>query len=276
MSGGLTARLRSKDGWAVKNAILTVTDLTGQQAGRADGGDDGVAVTAPLPPGTYTAIVMAPGYEPAARTVIVPAGGTATLGTITLSRAAGGVRLPAPGRWTIDPVHSAVTITSRHLGVASVTGSIGEFSGTIEIAEPVESSAVRAVMTADSIDTGNKTRDDHLRSADFLNVAAYPHIEYTGTSVVPAGGDRWTVEGSLTLRGTTKPVPLDLTYLGASPDPWGGQRAAFRATAELRRKDFAMDWNQVLPTGSVLVGWVMRVTLDIEAVEGDLPPMPDA
>lgn len=276
MSGGLTARLRSKDGWAVKNAILTVTDLTGQQAGRADGDDDGVVATAPLPPGTYTAIVMAPGYEPAARTVVVPAGGTATLGTITLNRAAGGVDPPPPGKWTIDPVHSAVTITARHLGVASVAASIGEFSGAIEIAEPVESSTVRAVMRADSVDTGNKVRDDHLRSADFLDVASYPLIEYAGTSVVPGGGDRWTVEGSLTLRGTTKPVPLDLTYLGTSPDPWGGRRAAFRATAELRRKDFAMDWNQVLPTGSVLVGWVMRVTLDIEAVEGDLPPMPDA
>jgi polyisoprenoid-binding protein YceI len=276
MSGGLTARLRSKDGWAVRNAILTVTDLTGQQAGRADGDDDGIAVTAPLPPGTYTAIVMAPGYEPAARTVVVPAGGTATLGTITLSRAAGSLAVPSPGTWTIDPVHSAVTITARHLGVASVTGSIGEFSGTIEITEPAESSRVRAVMRADSVDTGSKVRDDHLRSADFLDVATYPLIEYEGTSAVPRGGDRWTVEGSLTLRGTTKPVPLDLTYLGTSPDPWGGQRAAFRATAELRRKDFAMDWNQVLPTGSVLVGWVMRVSLDIEAVRGELPPVPDA
>ncbi|MGH3164613.1 MAG: YceI family protein [Trebonia sp.] len=275
MSAGLSVRLRSKDGWAVKNAILTVTDLSGQQAGRADGGDDGVAATGPLAPGTYTAIVMAPGYEPAARTVVVPLGGTATLGTVTLTRAAGGVELPPPGTWTIDPVHSAVTITARHLGMAGVTGSIGEFSGTIEIGEPVEASTVRAVMRADSIDTGNKVRDDHLRSPDFLDVVSYPQIEYAGTSIVPNGGDRWTVEGSLTLHGTTKPVPLDLTYLGTSPDPWGGQRAAFRATAELRRKDFAMDWNQVLPTGSVLVGWVMQIALDIEAVEGDLPPLPE-
>jgi polyisoprenoid-binding protein YceI len=273
---GLSVRLRSKDGWAVKNAVLTVTDLTGQQAGRADGGEDGVAATGPLLPGTYTAIVMAPGYEPAARTVVVPASGTATLGTVTLIRAAGGVELPPPGKWTIDPVHSAVTITGRHLGMASVTGTIGEFSGAIEIAEPVELSTVHAVLRADSIDTGNKIRDDHLRSPDFLDVASYPQIEYAGASITPIGGDRWTVEGSLALRGTTKPVPLDLTYLGTSPDPWGGQRAAFRATTELRRKDFAMDWNQVLPTGSVLVGWVMQVTLNIEAVEGDLPPLPDA
>jgi polyisoprenoid-binding protein YceI len=270
MSGGLSARLRSKDGWAVRNAVLTVTDLTGQQAARADGGDDGVAITGPLPPGTYTAIVMAPGFEPAARTVVVPASGAATLGTVTLGRA-GGAPLPPPGRWTIDPVHSAVTVTARHLGMASVNGSVGDFSGTIEIAEPVELSTVHAVMRADSIDTGNKVRDDHMRSPDFLDVAGYPQIEYAGTSVTPRSGDRWTVEGNLTLRGTTKPVPLDLTYLGTSPDPWGGQRAAFRATAELRRRDFAMEWNQVLPGGSLLVGWVMQITLDIEAVEGDLP-----
>jgi polyisoprenoid-binding protein YceI len=274
MSGGLTARLRSKDGWAVRNAVLTVTDLTGQQTARADGDDDGLAVTDPLRPGMYTAIVMAPGFEPAARTVVVPASGTATLGTVTLGRSAAGAPLPPPGKWTVDPVHSAVLLTARHLGIASITGTIGEFSATIEIAEPVEKSTVRAVLKADTLSTGTKMRDDHLRSADFMDVSKFPEIVYEGTSVTPVDGERWTVEGTLTLHGESKPVALDLSYLGTGPDPWGGQRAAFRATTELKREDFSVSWNQPLPTGAVLIGSVVQITLDIEAVQGDLPEMP--
>ena len=270
VAAGVTCRVRSKDGWSVRSAVLTVTDLSGGQAARAEADDDGLAMTGPLAPGTYTAIVMAPGYAPAARTAIVTASGSAALGTITLDRAAS-ADLPPPGMWTIDPAHSAVTITARHMGLASVKGVINEFAGTIEIAEPAERSTVRARMRADSIDTGNKMRDDHLRSPDFLDVLMYPLIEYTGTGVTPHGDDRWTVDGELTLHGTTRPVQLDLTYQGTGPDPWGGQRAAFRATAELHRKDFAMNWNQPVAAEVVLVGWTLRIVLDIEVVQGDLP-----
>ncbi|MBO0801823.1 MAG: YceI family protein [Nocardiopsaceae bacterium] len=276
MTEGLTARLRSKDGWAVRGAVLTVTDLTGQQAARADGDNDGLAATGPLPPGMYTAIVMAPGFEPSARTVMIPASGSATLGTVTLSRSAVGAPLPPPGKWTVDPVHSAVTLTARHLGMASISGTIGEFSATIEIAEPVEESTVRAVLKADSLSTGSKMRDDHLRSADFMDVSRFPEIGYEGTSVTPVDGERWTVEGTLTLHGESRSVPLDLIYLGTGPDPWGGTRAAFRATTELKREDFSVSWNESLPGGIAMIGSVVQITLDVEAVQGDLPPMPDA
>ncbi len=267
--GAVTARVQSRDGWAVRGAVLTVTDLTGSQAARAEGDDEGQLAAGPLAPGTYTAIVMAPGYAPAARTAVVTASG-ATLGTVSLDRAAGAA-LPPPGHWTIDPAHSSIQITARHMGLASVTGHFGEFSGSFEIAEPVDRSVVQAQLKAASIDTGSNMRDDHLRSPDFLDVESHPLIVYTGTGVAAEGDDRWTVNGELTLRGTTRPVPLDLTYLGTGPDPWGGQRAAFRATAELHRQDFAMDWNQSLATGALLVGWVLRITLDIEAVRGELP-----
>jgi polyisoprenoid-binding protein YceI len=273
---GLTARLRSKDGWAVQNAVITVTDLTGQQAARADADTEGVAATGAIPAGTYTAIVMAPGFEPTARTVVVPASGNATLGTVTMNRAASAVDLPPAGKWTVDPVHSAVTVSARHLGMASVGATIDDFSATLEIREPVESSTVRAVLRTETINTGNKMRDDHLRSPDFFDVAQYPEIVYEGTSVTPVGGDRWTVHGTLALHGITKEVDLDLTYLGTSPDLWGGNRAAFRATTELNRKDFSVVWNEILPTGATMIGWLVQVTLDIEAVQGDLPQMPDA
>lgn len=272
---GITARLRSRDGWAVANGVLTVTDLSGRQAGRADGDEDGVAVTGAVAPGTYTAIVMAPGFDPAARTVVVPASGSATLGTVTLDRAAGALELPPAGKWSVDPVHSAVTVTARHLGMASVSATIGDFSATVVIGEPAETSTVQAVLRTDSVHTGNKMRDDHLRSADFFDAAAFPEITYEGTSVTPAGGDRWTVHGNLSLHGIARPVGLDLAYLGTSPDPWGGLRAAFRATAELNRRDFKVEWQEILPNGALMLPWTLQVTLDIEAVQGDLPPLPE-
>ena len=265
----VTARVQSRDGWAVRGAVLTITDLAGSQAARAEGDDEGRISAGPLAPGTYTAIVMAPGYSPAARTAVVTASGSA-LGTVTLDRAAG-TELPPPGRWTIDPAHSAIQITARHMGLASVTGHFGEFSGTIEIAEPAERSVVQAQIKAASIDTGSSMRDEHLRSPDFMDAESHPLVTYQGTGVTASDDGQWRVSGELTLRGTTRPVPLELTYLGTGPDPWGGQRAAFRARAELHRQDFAMDWNQSLATGALLVGWVLRVTLDIEAVFGDLP-----
>jgi polyisoprenoid-binding protein YceI len=273
---GLTARLRSRDGWAVANAVLTVTDLAGRQAGRGGSNEDGVAVTGTLAPGTYTAIVMAPGYDPAARTVVVPASGSATLGTVTLDRAAGSVELPPAGKWSVDPVHSSVTVTARHLGMASVSATIGDFSATIVIGEPAESSTVQAVLRTESVNTGNKMRDDHLRSPEFFDAAAFPEITYEGTSVTPVNGDRWTVSGKLSLHGIDKPVDLDLACLGTSPDPWGGLRAAFKATTELNRRDFRVEWQDVLPNGALMLPWTIQVTLNIEAVQGDLTPMPDA
>ena len=227
---GLSARVRGSDGWAVRGAILTVMDTAGQQAGHAGAGEDGVVATGPLPPGTYTAIITAPGYAPAARTAVVPASGQASLGVITVDRSAD-VVLPPAGRWTIDPVHSAVTVYARHLGLARVRGRVSDFAGEIQLAEPVERSVVTARLQAASIDTGSKMRDDHLRSPDFLHVDAYPVIEYAGSGVTPRAGGSWTVDGQLTLRGITRRALLDLAYLGSGPDQWGGTRAAFHATA---------------------------------------------
>lgn len=269
-SGLITARVRTRDGWAVRHAVLTVTDMTGHQVARVDSSGDGEAAAGPLPPGTYTAIIMATGYAPAARTALVTAEGPAALGTVVVERS-GGSDLPQPGRWTIDPVHSSVTAVARHFGISSIRGRINRFSGTITIAEPVEQSTVRARLEADSVDTGNKDRDDHLRSADFLDAANHPDIEYDGSGVTPVAGERWTVDGQLVLRGITRPVRLNLSYLGTGPDPFGGTRAAFRATTELHRDDFAVSWNQAFGSGILAVGATLQVELDIEAVLGDLP-----
>jgi polyisoprenoid-binding protein YceI len=269
----VTAQVRTTDGWPVGNAVLTVTDTAGQQVARVSADADGRLTTDPLPAGTYTAILTAPGFGPAARTAMVTASGSAVLGVIELSRALG-AELPPAGVWTIDPVHSTIHVTARHMGIASVRGHFGEFAGRIEIGNPVERSTVAAVIQASSIDTGNKMRDDHLRSPDFLNADEHPVIEYLGNGITPVGGEKWVVSGQLTLNAVTKPVDLELDYLGAGPDPWGGIRAAFRAVTDLKREDFAMSYNVMMQAGIAMIGTTVRVELDVEAVQGDgLPAM---
>jgi polyisoprenoid-binding protein YceI len=268
---GLRGIVRTKDGWAVRHAIVTVTDLAGRQVAREQTGEDGVLAAGPLPAGTYTVIVTAMGFQPTASTLIVHGSGAADLGTLVLARA-GGTELPPPGPWTIDPAHSNVGAVAQHLGLSSVRGRFAAFEGRIEITEPVEESRVTARIEAASIDTGNKLRDDHLRSADFLNVDEHPVISYEGEGLTATGPDRWTVHGRLTLNGITQPVDLDMLFLGSGGDPWGGTRAAFRATAELRRTDFAIRYNQILEAGIAMVGESLKVELEIQAVQGtELP-----
>ncbi|KOV60030.1 YceI family protein [Streptomyces sp. MMG1121] len=270
---GLTAKIRTRDGWAVSHAVVTVTDMTGAQVLRAETDAEGaVRDTTELAPGAYTVIVTAVGYAPAASSAIVTASGRAEVGTVTLTRQ-GGTELPPPGPWTIDPVHSSVAAVAQHLGISSVHGRFTEFGGTIEIApDDVAKSRVEAVIKAASVDTGNGMRDTHLKSADFLDVERHPEITYRSTGLTLAGSDRWTVQGELSMHGVVRPVDLDLAYLGTGADPWGGTRAAFRATAELRREDFAMNYNQVLQAGIAAIGTTLKVELDIQAVQGDSLP----
>ncbi|MEU8269185.1 YceI family protein [Sphaerisporangium sp. NPDC049002] len=265
---GLRAVVRTKDGWAVPHAVVTVTDMSGHQVVRTDAAADGTVLTEPLNPGVYTVVVTAVGYAPIASTAIATASGSAELGVLVLARQ-GGAELPPPGVWTIDPAHSKVAATAQHLGLSSVQGRFSEFAGRVDIGATAEASAVVAEIDATSIDTGNKTRDDHLRSADFLDVGPHPVISYRSTGLSASGPDRWTVHGVLTLSGITRAVDLDLAYLGTSPDPWGGLRAAFRAVTELRREDFAMNYNQVVQAGISLIGATLKVELDIQAVQGE-------
>ncbi|MEV0219346.1 YceI family protein [Streptomyces sp. NPDC050704] len=270
---GLTARIRTRDGWAVSHAVVTMTDMTGAQVVRAEADGEGVVRDATaLAPGAYTVIVTAVGYAPVASSAIVTASGRAETGTVTLARL-GGTELPPPGPWTVDPAHSSVSAVAQHLGISSVHGRFTEFAASIEIApDEVAKSRVEAVIRADSIDTGNGMRDTHLKSPDFLGVGTYPEITYRSTGLAPAGSDRWTVHGELTMHGVVRPVDLDLAYLGTGPDPWGGTRAAFRATAELHREDFAMNYNQVVQAGIAAIGTTLRVELDIQAVQGESLP----
>lgn len=271
---GLTAYVRSTEGWPVPNAVLTVTDMRGRQIGRAIAEESGVVTTEPLPPGFHTAVFTAPGYQPLARTAQISSTGAGSLGDITLVSMAGTVALPPPGPWTIDPVHSTVIATARHLGIASIKARFAEVSGRLDIAEPFERSSGHAEIKAASIDTGISMRDNHLRSAEFLDVESYPLISFTSDGMRRTGGDTWVMPGELNLHGQRRPIDLDVTYGGFGPDPWGGIRAAFHAETLLHRNDFAIDYNAVVRAGVAAVGTTVKLELDIEVVQGEqLPAM---
>lgn len=181
------------------------------------------------------------------------------------TRTVDGVQLPAPGHWAIDASHSSVGASVRHLGLSKVRGAFRAFTGAIDVAERPEDSSVQVSIEAGSVDTREPARDEHLRSPDFLDVATSPTIDFRSTKVTGAG-ERWQVEGDLTIRGTTRPVTLEVTFEGVENDPWGGSRAAFSATAELDREAFGLTWNQVLESGGLLVGKKVRIDLEVEVV----------
>jgi polyisoprenoid-binding protein YceI len=182
------------------------------------------------------------------------------------TRIVDGREAPPPGTWKIDPSHSEIQFFVRHMMIAKVRGRFREFEGTIRIAERPEDSWVEVVIEAASIDTRDRSRDEHLRSADFLDVERYPEVRFTSTSVGPGGTGRWQVAGDLTVRDVTRPVVLDVEYCGAVVDPWGNLRAGFLATTEIDRENFDITWNQALEAGGFLVGKGVRIEIDVEAV----------
>lgn len=175
------------------------------------------------------------------------------------------VTVPAPGRYEVDPSHSVVEFVVRHLGLAKVRGRFNQFSGTIEVGDDPKASCVDAVIAAASIDTRDAKRDEHLRTADFLDVENHPTLEFHSTGV-RRKGERWMVDGDLTIRGVTRPVTLDVEFEGGAADPWGGSRIGMSATTEVNREDFGLTWNMAVETGGWLVGKQVRIELSAEAV----------
>lgn len=172
--------------------------------------------------------------------------------------------IPA-GTWTIDPSHSEVGFSVRHLMVSKVKGSFERFEGAITIAEDPLASSVTASVDLGSINTRDAQRDAHLRSADFFETETYPTLTFASTSVTPDGDD-FAVAGDLTIKGVTRPVVLALEFNGTHPDPWGGTRSGFSATTEISRKDFGIDFEIPMDGGGVVVGDKISITLEVEAV----------
>ncbi|MBC8292758.1 MAG: YceI family protein [Proteobacteria bacterium] len=166
--------------------------------------------------------------------------------------------------WTPEKSHTNIGFSVRHL-FTSVQGKFTEFNGSIEFdpADPL-ATVVKGSIVAASIDTGNEKRDKHLRSSDFFNVEKYPSLDFKSTGVTGVEGNRATLEGKLTIHGVTRPVQLDVTFLGEGKDPWGNRLAGFKATVTIDRKDFGLTWNETLETGGLLVGDEVEIRLDVE------------
>lgn len=182
------------------------------------------------------------------------------------TRTIDGTDLPVPGTYAIDASHSAVEFVVRHLGLAKVRGRFGAFAGVIEIAERPEDSSVTVDVELASIDTREPNRDEHLRTNDFFDVPNHPTMSFRSTQVT-GSGTNWQVTGDLTLKGTTKPLTLAVSFEGAGGDPWGGNRVAFSATAEIDREEWGVNWNQALETGGFVVGKKVKLELEVEAVK---------
>ena len=174
-------------------------------------------------------------------------------------------QVPPAGTWEIDQAHSSVVAVAKHMMVAKTRGHFGSFSGTLHVGETPEESWAEATIDAATIDTGVEMRDNHLRSADFLDVETYPTITFRSTKVEVTGEDTFRLHGDLTMRGITQPVILDVEYQGMVGDP-KGNRAGFSATGELDREAFGMTWNMAIESGGVLVGKRLKVELEIEAI----------
>jgi polyisoprenoid-binding protein YceI len=169
--------------------------------------------------------------------------------------------------WNIDPAHTTVEFSVKHLMISTVRGHFGAVNGTIVLDEqnPLASS-VTAEIDVTSIDTRQEQRDAHLRSPDFFDVEKFPSIKFTSTRI-ERDGNHFDVYGQLTIRDVTREVVLHTTDEGRGGDPWGGQRAAFSAETKVDRRDFGLTWNQALETGGVLVGNDIKISLEVQAVK---------
>jgi polyisoprenoid-binding protein YceI len=264
MSGVLRGLVATSDRWPIPGAAITVLGDTGRQLARAETDASG-GFELPIDyKGAVTVVVAAAGVDPQARTAGITPSGVTDLGVVLLESARR-AELPPPGTWTVDPAHSIVRATARHLALSRVEGRFTDFKAIVRVADPIERSGLDVTIEAASIHTGNDERDTHLRSADFLDVERFPHLTYRSESIHPLSPNQWQIDGYLTIRDITRPVPLDVRYLGYGPDPWGGTRMALTATAQLARRDFEINWNMGVPGGLMLVGPTLRIDLDIQA-----------
>lgn len=175
--------------------------------------------------------------------------------------------------WTLDPAHTQVEFSAKHMMFTTVRGVMTVESGTLVIDEEnPDNSRVDVVIDARSVDTASGDRDTHLRSEDFLDVENHPKITFRSKRIEGAhadAGDEFRVIGDLTIRGTKKEVTLDARFEGSGIDPWGGERAGFSAETKIDRREWGLKWNQALEAGGVLVGHEVTVTIQAQAVPAE-------
>ena len=168
--------------------------------------------------------------------------------------------------WNLDPTHTSIEFSVKHLGIATVKGRFRTFGATAEVGADGSLRRIEAIIDPASIDTGVEQRDQHLRSPDFFDVAAYPEMRFVSTGIKTTGVGESLITGDLTLHGVTRPVTFTLEQGNPIRDPWGNTRIASTATGRLSRKDWGLTWNQALEIGGVVVSDEVKFTLDVQVV----------
>ncbi|MFG2222787.1 YceI family protein [Streptomyces sp. NPDC048644] len=263
-AGALDLCVNDPVGLAMAGVGISVRDAHGQEVTHGLTDPNG-RLTVTLPPGGYRLVVTSDGFSPVRCEAEVVAGERTVQRPVTLELAPA-VPLPEPGQWRIDPDHSAIRFAARHIGLADIYGRFNTFEGGLWIGERMQDSRVEVTIDAASLDTGVRMRDDHLRSAEFLDVARFPYLQFAGDKFVHKGGSRWAVQGVLHLHGVSRNVQLDTRYLGIGTGMAGETRTACRAVTELHREDFTLDWRKMLARGIAAIGATIRIDLDIQAV----------
>jgi polyisoprenoid-binding protein YceI len=170
------------------------------------------------------------------------------------------------GTWEVDPAHSSVEFSVKHMGIANVRGKFGTFEGTLDMKERLADCSARGSVDVASISTGDEQRDAHLRSGDFFDADHHPQLTFESTHVEAIDDESSRVTGNLTMHGITKEIKLDVLIQGTDTDPWGNLRVGLEVVGVLKRSDFDMQFNQALGSGNMLVGDKVKMALEISAI----------
>ena len=169
--------------------------------------------------------------------------------------------------WKFDPAHTTVSFSARHMMVTTVRGRFDPPTGVLSFdPQNPAASSVEAEIAASTVNTGVEMRDNHLRSADFLEAETYPTLTFKSTKVEVTDENEGKVTGDLTIHGVTRPVTLNVEYLGLVNSPFGDQRAGFTASTKINREDWGLTYNMAIEAGGVLVGKDIKIELDVEAI----------
>lgn len=170
--------------------------------------------------------------------------------------------------WKLDPAHTSVEFSVKHLMISTVKGRFADVEGTVTATgREIATASLEATIKTASIDTRNEQRDGHLRSADFFDSEHFPELTFRSTGIKGTMAE-FALTGDLTIHGITKPITLQVTFEGEGKDPWGGTRAGFSATGKFDRREYGLVWNQALETGGVVVSNDVKVSIDAELVQG--------
>jgi len=189
-----------------------------------------------------------------------------SISTEVTSRNVNGAEYPAAGTYAIDGSHTQVGFAVRHMAVSKVRGRFSTFEGTLDLAEDPVDSKVSLTIDANSVDTRDENRDNHLRTSDFFDVANHPTWTFVSTAVQPDSPTKWKVQGDLTIRGVTRPVTLDVTLEGVVKDPYGNHRVGFSASTTIDREDFGVSFGAVMEAGGLVVAKKVDIEIELEAV----------